>query len=118
MSHQPFAVLVTARPARGPYAIVPREVRLHLLQRNAFGLRHLRHHPHHLHALHGQQAETSQHRVSTEASRQPLRKDEQVLTVMKQKKAKICAGEKSSTASGKTSVSIAAQSQCVPEPSD
>ena len=37
---------------------------------------------------------------------------------MKQKKAKICAGEKSSTASGKTSVSIAAQSQCVPEPSD
>ncbi len=63
-----------------------------------------------------------QRRVSTEASRQAsrqaLRKDEQVLTVMKQKKAKICAGEKSSTASGKTSVSIAAQSQCVPEPSD
>lgn len=47
-----------------------------------------------------------------------MHKDEQVLTVMKQKKAKICAGEKSSTASGKTSVSIAAQSQCVPEPSD
>ena len=112
MSHQPFAVLVTARPARGPYAIVPREVRLHLLQRNAFGLRHLRHHPHHLHAL---QAETGQHRGQPSA----LRKDEQqVLTVMKQKKAKICAGEKSSTASGKTSVSIAAQSQCVPEPSD
>eukprot|EP01045_Picozoa_sp_COSAG04_P038387 COSAG04_NODE_10264_length_791_cov_1.115607_2_plen_94_part_00 len=59
-----------------------------------------------------------QRRLSTEASRQAPRKDEQVLTVMKQKKAKICAGEKSSTASGKTSVSIAAQSQCVPEPSD
>ena len=116
MSHQAFAVLVTARPARGPHAIVPREVCLHLLQRNAFGLRHLRHHPHHLHAL---QAETGQHRGQPSCQvRQALRKDEQVLTVMKQKKAKICAGEKSSTASGKTSVSIAAQSQCVPEPSD
>ena len=61
-----------------------------------------------------------QHRCQPSGQvRQALRKDEQqVLTVMKQKKAKICAGEKSSTASGNTSVSIAAQSQCVPEPSD
>ena len=116
MSHQPLAVLVTARPARGPHAIVPREVCLHLLQRNAFGLRHLRHHPHHLHALQAGR-DGSAPRPAVRPG-QALRKDEQVLTVMKQKKAKICAGEKSSTASGKTSVSIAAQSQCVPEPSD